>query len=348
MKKILLSVALLATTIAFSQTFQSDDFNTGTLGNIGTAFDGGTAGQLGYFTAADNGSGTTNNAGIANFQIATTGINSTNGLSLVGPNGSTGNRFMWKDGLPAAWNARTSGNNIIEVEVDVNPGARGGSRNLADVVIYNSNYSRQLVGFSVNAFTGELRLLAYATPSGNPVGNYNYGLAAAPGVLLPENTWSRVGVSYNFTTGGILINSNRITGGPLSVAGSSAGTAPFEIDFVISAGSANTAAATILFDNFIVKGAATNTLLDIDSNVLINTTIAIYPNPATDLLNINMDGSNTINVIQIVDLNGRQILSRTFDNVSEAQIDVNDFSAGMYLINITSGDKSVTKKFLKQ
>jgi hypothetical protein len=61
-----------------------------------------------------------------------------------------------------------------------------------------------------------------------------------------------------------------------------------------------------------------------------------------------MDGSNAINVIQIVDLNGRQILSRTFDTVSEAQIDVNDLSAGMYLINITSGDQSVTKKFLKQ
>jgi len=76
--------------------------------------------------------------------------------------------------------------------------------------------------------------------------------------------------------------------------------------------------------------------------------LSIYPNPATDLLNIKMGGSNVINVIEIVDLNGRQILNRTFDNVIEAQIDVNDLSSGMYLINISSGDKSVTKKFLKQ
>ena len=34
---------------------------------------------------------------------------------------------MWKDGLSTAWASRTSGNDIIEVEVDVNPGSRGTS-----------------------------------------------------------------------------------------------------------------------------------------------------------------------------------------------------------------------------
>ncbi|WP_084404206.1 T9SS type A sorting domain-containing protein [Flavobacterium tegetincola] len=34
--------------------------------------------------------------------------------------------------------------------------------------------------------------------------------------------------------------------------------------------------------------------------------------------------------------------------VSDVQINVNSLASGMYLINITSGDKSITKKFLKQ
>lgn len=76
---------------------------------------------------------------------------------------------------------------------------------------------------------------------------------------------------------------------------------------------------------------------------------SIYPNPTSDLLNVKVAGSgSTITAVQITDLNGRQIMTKAFDNVSDAQINVNNLSAGMYLINITSGDTSVTKKFLKK
>ena len=76
--------------------------------------------------------------------------------------------------------------------------------------------------------------------------------------------------------------------------------------------------------------------------------MSVYPNPATNLLNVNAGEAGTISAIQIVDLNGRQMFTRSFNNVSDAQINVNDLSTGMYLINITSGDQTVTKKFLKQ
>lgn len=73
----------------------------------------------------------------------------------------------------------------------------------------------------------------------------------------------------------------------------------------------------------------------------------VYPNPTTDVLNVSSIGSD-ISSVQIFDLNGRQVIAKSFSNVSEAQINVNELSTGMYLINITSGDKTVTKKFLKQ
>lgn len=76
--------------------------------------------------------------------------------------------------------------------------------------------------------------------------------------------------------------------------------------------------------------------------------LTVYPNPAADVLNIKSSGSANINAVQIIDLNGRQVITKSFNNVSDAQINVNDLSAGMYLINITSGENTVTKKFLKQ
>jgi hypothetical protein len=214
MKKKLLFLAFSISGLASSQVLQSDNFNNLTIGNVGTSFAGTTAGQSGFFTEASNGTAptTSSNAATTNFQIVASGNSTSNGLSIVGPNGDKGSRFMWKDGLPAAWTSRTSGNNIIEVEVDINPGTRGVSRNLFGVRIYNADYSKTLAGFQVNAATGELFLVAYSTPGTNPVGNYSYNLAASPGVQLPENTWSRVGISYNYTTGEVLINSTAFTG----------------------------------------------------------------------------------------------------------------------------------------
>lgn len=349
MKKILLTVALLASTIAFSQTLQSDNFNTLNIGNIGTDITGATAGQGSWKTESANGAAPTTsiNAANSNFQVVATGKSATQGLSLVGPNGNKGSRFMYKDGLPAAWTSRTAGNNIIEIEVDINPGTRGTSSNAFGIRIYNTDYSKTLAGFQVNAGTGVLSLIAYSTPGTNPVGNYSYGLGDNA-TALPENTWTRIGFSYNKTTGEALINSTVITGGPLSVPGSAAASDPAEIDFFATTGTAtNISAATMVFDNFTAKATSTNTLLDINQIALNNNAISIYPNPATNILNVNVNGSD-ISAVQIVDLNGRQVFSKSFSNLSEAQINVNELSTGMYLINITSGDNTVTKKFLKQ
>ncbi len=100
-------------------------------------------------------------------------------------------------------------------------------------------------------------------------------------------------------------------------------------------------AMSFALDTFAISSVLGNEQFKIDK-------LAIYPNPTTSLLNVNTNGSETISSVQIVDLNGRQVIAKSFSNVSEAQINVNELSTGMYLINITSGDRTVTKKFLKQ
>ncbi len=354
MKKTLLTLSLFASFFSFAQVLQSDDFNSLVVGNVGTAFSGASTGQSGYYTEAANGTAptTSNNAANSNFQVVSTGNSSTNGLSLVGPNGDKGSRFMWKDGLPTAWTGRTVGNNIIEVEVDVNPGTRGTSRNLFGVRIYNGDYTRTLAGFSVNALTGELIFIVYSTPGANPVGNYSYNLAAAPGVQLPENTWSRVGISYNYTTGEALINSTAIVGGSLFVDGSSPTTNPAEVDFVVTSGSVvgppainNAAAATMVFDNLVIRASNTDTLLGLDSNVISDKSFSIYPNPATTMLNILNTNNVEIKNISVTDINGRVVKNETG---SLTQINVSDLNAGVYFVTIEAAEGKTTKKFIKQ
>jgi hypothetical protein len=351
MKKTLLYLFLCVCSSAFSQLLQSDNFNSLTIGNVGTVFTGASVGQGGWYTESSNGATptTSSNAGNSNFQIVSTG-NSSNGLQVQGPNGDKGARFLWKAGLTDLWAARSSGNNIIEMEVDINPGAgTTTSENTFGIYLYNTGYSRTLAAFEVKAKTRELFLVAYSTPAGQTVDNYIYPLAAAPGIQLPSNTFSRIGISYNKTTGVVRIKGPGLPVAGLTLNGSSSGSDPFEINIVSLSGhttaAPNSSSATVIFDNFISRASSTDTLLSTDSNVITNNTFTVYPNPTSSILNISNPNNVEIKNISVVDINGRIVKSQS-DSLS--QINVSDLNAGVYFITIEAAEGKTTKKFIKQ
>ncbi|EAY27297.1 T9SS-dependent choice-of-anchor J family protein [Microscilla marina] len=77
--------------------------------------------------------------------------------------------------------------------------------------------------------------------------------------------------------------------------------------------------------------------------------IKLYPVPATGVLNINAQGE--VDGIQIFSMYGRTVKTaeKTANGKSNTNsVDVSDLPAGTYFIRITTGGKTVTKKFLKQ
>lgn len=73
--------------------------------------------------------------------------------------------------------------------------------------------------------------------------------------------------------------------------------------------------------------------------------ISIYPNPFTSTINI--DGLQQNDQIQLYNLQG-QILRNWNINLSNSLFNVSDLSSGVYLIKIISGDKSITKRIIKE
>lgn len=71
--------------------------------------------------------------------------------------------------------------------------------------------------------------------------------------------------------------------------------------------------------------------------------IRIYPNPASDLININ--GMGATNDIEIRDISGRTVVK--LSNVSGA-IDISGLSAGSYLMVIDTENEILTKTFIKE
>ncbi|MBQ2572904.1 MAG: T9SS type A sorting domain-containing protein, partial [Bacteroidales bacterium] len=74
--------------------------------------------------------------------------------------------------------------------------------------------------------------------------------------------------------------------------------------------------------------------------------ISIYPNPATDILNIT--SSETISEIEIVNVMG-QVVKRMVVNADNAVCDVEDLNAGVYIVRIHAASAMLSlRKFVKE
>jgi len=76
-------------------------------------------------------------------------------------------------------------------------------------------------------------------------------------------------------------------------------------------------------------------------------TVSVYPNPATDVINITNTENVLVNGVTVTDLNGRTVKSAKFAGVADAQVNVSDLSAGVYMVTVTSDKGSLTKKIVK-
>lgn len=80
---------------------------------------------------------------------------------------------------------------------------------------------------------------------------------------------------------------------------------------------------------------------------LINSEITIYPNPAANVVNI-LSKNNEINCVFMTDVNGRTVKNVNIANATEAQINISDLAAGVYIMKITSNEGIITKKIIKK
>ena len=92
-------------------------------------------------------------------------------------------------------------------------------------------------------------------------------------------------------------------------------------------------------------------ILEIASNLVLSTEnfnlngeqISLFPNPATDIINLETSKTN-ITSVKIVDIQGRQVFSNDYNSL-KASIDVSSLSKGIYImeINNTAGTQFVVK-----
>ena len=98
-------------------------------------------------------------------------------------------------------------------------------------------------------------------------------------------------------------------------------------------------------DTFNVDDITFGTYSSLSTNDLKEfTDINLYPNPATDFVNIN--SADTIDSYLIHDLTGRVVESSN-PNSNNFRIDVTSLNKGVYLVKLSSGDKTSSIKLIK-
>jgi len=75
--------------------------------------------------------------------------------------------------------------------------------------------------------------------------------------------------------------------------------------------------------------------------------LSVFPNPATNVINVANNNGILVNGIQITDLNGRTVKTVKFAGVTEAQVNISDLASGMYLMTVSSDKGTMTQKIVK-
>lgn len=89
-------------------------------------------------------------------------------------------------------------------------------------------------------------------------------------------------------------------------------------------------------DLYINRSGATTEVETLESYKL-----KIYPNPATNVLNVEID--ENINQISVFDITGKQLITGT-----SSQLDLSNLKSGMYILKINTDSKTISTKFVKK
>tara|TARA_R100000541_G_scaffold57060_1_gene66896 strand:- start:174 stop:674 length:501 start_codon:yes stop_codon:yes gene_type:complete len=75
--------------------------------------------------------------------------------------------------------------------------------------------------------------------------------------------------------------------------------------------------------------------------------ISVYPNPTSEILWVKDDTSFSVENYSVYDISGRRILFNTF-STSEKKVDVSNLNSGVYLLELVSSERRITKKIVVQ
>lgn len=98
------------------------------------------------------------------------------------------------------------------------------------------------------------------------------------------------------------------------------------------------------FSTTITQSVSTCTGID---EITDNNVLTIYPNPANDFINVDLENVNDNITIQIVNALGEVVMTEKMET-QQTSLNIHDLVNGVYFVKVESGEGKYIKKFIKQ
>lgn len=332
MKRTVFFIAALVAASVNAQVLEQDNFDSYTIGNVTPDV-----------TKEGQGGMSVYNGTVADYQIVSVDAAHGNSLQVSGGAGAAlaDIRYVYKYGVVGDnWASRTAGNNIITGQIDLYTGRVAGLHRFGSI-IYDAA-GAGIVGITYNTQTKTVNGVArLASQSSGAAGTYAItGLTAK---TYPENTWIKLGYSYDTVNGVITYTIDGVSS-TLAVSGYDIvkGMTPDEHDIYMPYLSGNTATYIAAADNVSIRASNTAILATQTVGATAVSELSIYPNPATDMITIN--SISKVNQVDVFDTAGKKVNVKLDANT----VNVSSLPKGAYVMKITTAGSTEVKKFIKK
>nr|WP_298006923.1 T9SS type A sorting domain-containing protein [uncultured Flavobacterium sp.] len=337
-----------------AQVLYNEGFETYTLGNLGTDPTGKIPGQGGWLTQMGTIGTINNNA----FAIVNDPVkNKVLQLGLDAAKADTTARATAYKPLNVLIDNRAPGNNVIKFEIDYYTGATHTSQFASNGFTLNyesTPYNKILFSIVVNGVTGIVTTSLHNGQLYKLVFLNNKINGVNP--VLPFNTWITFIVYLDYNNKKAYFETpyfNTVAKADFLETSTSLNLLndfkPFQLSFYVS-NNGLTGNQQIIRKYDSIKITALNAVPPhiLNAESFLAEKFNLYPNPATNVVNITNNENMLVQQVTVYDIVGKQLSTQTFNNQAEIQLNVESLSNGTYMLHIQTNEGMAVKKLVKK
>lgn len=356
-KYVFFILSLLFLNITYSQVLYDDNFDNYILGDLGTDYTGVIPGQGGWLTDLQHYSGTKHNS----YSTITTETGRGKVLTIsspIPPFSAVFYMHLRKPGLNNKIDQRNAGNNVIKIEFDFFTGAQQNnthSGNGHKIRIEHSNDQHPLVDFIYRPLNGGMGISYH--DGFKSVNDLRLDNIVGSNPTLPFNTWVSFIVYLDYNNKKVYFETpyfNAVAAGDFLSQSTSTNLIedfkPTTFFYSFSTPVQVDQPMINKFDN--IKITALNVVppeviaLSVDD--VLSQKFNLYPNPATDIVNITNSENRLVNQVIIYDVTGKWLGTQTFNKEAAIQLNVENLASGVYMLHIETNEGVTLKKLVKK
>lgn len=341
---------------AYSQVLYNETFNTYNLGNLGTDPTGAVPGQGGWYTEGFTKTSRNNYL----FTISSE-ANKGRVLVLSSDISTPTNEYLHvkKTDLNKLIDQRTAGNNVIKFEIDYYTGAQH------QQAVSSSGHQQICLSYDPAVSLNEsLVIYTFQSTTGSmgAISNGNNKLITLDNntnkrnPIVPFNTWVTFIVYLDYNTKKAYFETpyfNAVAVADFLSQSTSNNLIedfkPTVLTLAFGAYDQKTTANKLnKYDNIKITALKSIPPHVLSSPSFLSQKFSIYPNPATDIVNITNTENLSINQIEVYDLSGKLINSQTFNVAPVTRLNVENLPSGSYILHLKTNEGIAVKKLIKQ